>query len=231
MAGERILVVDDELRYLRLIQFNLEAEGYRISTAITGGEALAALAQRIPDLVILDIMLPGEDGFEVCRRIREVSDVPIIMLTALGSDADKVKGLRLGADDYVAKPFSAQELLARVEAVLRRTRPTEVPGRPVVFTLGDLHMDFLKRSVVVAGQEVRLSPTEYRVLHYLAVNAGRAVTQDDLLDAVWGSGYAGEHDVLRVAVWRLRQKLGDDAQIPRFISTIPGVGYLVETPD
>lgn len=228
MAGERILVVDDEPRYLRLIRFNLEAEGYHVSCAANGEEALAALAQRVPDLVILDIMLPGQDGFQVCTRIREVSAVPIIMLTARGAEEDKVKGLRLGADDYVVKPFSAQELLARVEAVLRRAGLAEAPGRQTSFTLGDLLVDFLAQRVTVRNQDVRLSPTEYRVLHYLASNAGRTVTQDDLLEKVWGQGYVGEHEVLRVTVWRLRQKLEDDPQRPRFITTVPGVGYLVQ---
>ncbi len=228
MAGERILVVDDEPRYLRLVRFNLEAGGYHVVCAATGEEALAALAQRVPDLVILDIMLPGQDGFQVCARIREVSTVPIIMLTARGAEEDKVKGLRLGADDYVVKPFSAQELLARVEAVLRRTRVAEPSGRQASFILGDLRVDFMTQRVTVKDREVRLSPTEYRVLHYLASNAGRTVTQDDLLEKVWGLGYGGEHEVLRVTVWRLRQKLEDDSQHPRFIVTVPGVGYLLK---
>lgn len=228
MAGERILVVDDEPRYLRLIRFNLEAEGYQVTCAATGEEALSALAVKVPDLVILDIMLPGQDGFEVCARIREVSTVPIIVLTARGAEEDKVKGLRLGADDYVVKPFSAQELLARVDAVLRRARVTEVPRGAASFAVGDLRVDFLTRRVRVKDQEVRLSPTEYRLLHYLVANAGKTVTQDELLEKVWGPGYRGDHEVLRVTVWRLRQKLEDDPQHPQLIATVPGVGYLVQ---
>ena len=228
IAGETILVVDDEPRYLRLIRFNLEAGGYQATCVATGEEALAAMGQQAHDLVILDIMLPGQDGFEVCRRIREVSNVPIIMLTARGAEEDKVKGLRLGADDYVVKPFSAQEMLARVEAALRRARLTELPGRQALFAQGDLQVDFLTRRVTVRDREVRLSPTEYRVLHCLAINGGKTVIQDDLLEQVWGPEYRGEHDLLRVTVWRLRQKLEDDPQHPRFISTVPGVGYLVE---
>jgi DNA-binding response OmpR family regulator len=228
MPADRILVVEDEPRYVRLITFNLEAQGYRVTCATTGEEALSALAVEVPDLVVLDIMLPGQDGFEVCSHIREVSTVPIIMLTARGTEQDKVKGLRLGADDYVVKPFSSQELLARVEAVLRRARMAEAPRGVVSFISAGLRVDFLTRRVMVNGREVRLSPTEYRLLHYLVVNAGRTVTQDELLEKVWGAGYRDEHEVLRVAVWRMRQKLEDDPQHPRLVTTVPGVGYLIE---
>ena len=228
MPADRILVVDDEPRYVRLIRFNLEAQGYRVTCATTGEEALSALAVEVPDLVLLDIMLPGQDGFEVCSHIREVSTVPIIMLTARGTEQDRVKGLRLGADDYVVKPFSSQELLARVEAVLRRARMAEAPRGAVSFASAGLRVDFLTRRVMLNGREVRLSPTEYRLLHYLVVNAGRTVTQDELLEKVWGAGYRDEHEVLRVAVWRMRQKLEDDPQHPRLVTTVPGVGYLIE---
>ncbi|MEE9247628.1 MAG: response regulator transcription factor [Dehalococcoidia bacterium] len=227
MPGEHILVVDDEPRYLRLIRFNLEAEGYRVACAFTGEEALDTLAHQAPDLVILDILLPGADGFEICSRVREVSTVPIIMLTARGAEEDRVKGLRLGADDYMAKPFSAQELLARVEAVLRRVRTTEAHGTKPDFCRGDLRVDFLSRRVTVRSEEVRLSPTEYRVLYYLAINAGKVIIQDDLLTKVWGPSYLGEREVLRVTVWRLRQKLEDDPQNPQFVTTVPGVGYIM----
>lgn len=228
MVKECILVVDDETRYLRLIRFNLETEGYTVDCVTTGEEALAVLAEQVPDLVLLDIMLPILDGFEVCARIRDFSTVPIIMLTAKGAEGDKVKGLRLGADDYIVKPFSAQELLARVDAVLRRSRPPEDVGRQTYFYSGALEVNLLTRRVKVSDQEVRLSPTEYRVLHCLASNVGKTVTQDDLISAVWGPGYEGEHDIVRVTVWRLRHKLGDDPQHPRFIRTVPGAGYLME---
>lgn len=230
MAGERILIVDDEPRYLRLIRFNLETAGYLVSSTLSGEEALATLAQQLPDLVVLDIMLPGQDGFTVCERIREMTNIPIIMLTARGTEEDKVKGLRLGADDYVVKPFSAQELLARVETVLRRARLAELPRGQTRFSSGDLHVDFSTHRVTVKDQDVRLSPTEYRVLHYLASNVGRVVIQDDLLEKVWGPSYKGEHELLRVTLWRLRQKLGDDPQHPRFITTVSGVGYLLAAP-
>jgi DNA-binding response OmpR family regulator len=231
MPGERILVVDDEPRYLRLIRFNLETEGYRVVCAKTGEEGLAAVARQLPDMVVLDIMLPGRDGFEVCSQIREFSEVPIIMLTARGAEEDKVRGLNLGADDYVVKPFSARELLARVEAVFRRARLAEVPCGETTFKQGGLQIDFLTRRVMVDGLKVGLSPTEYRLLHYLAVNAGRAVTQDDLLSKVWGNEYLGEHEVLRVTVWRLRQKIEASPQHPQRLITVPGVGYILESPD
>lgn len=233
MTGERILIVDDEPRYIRLLRFNLEAAGYRVDSAESGEAALAALAAGVPDLLVLDIMLPGQDGFEICSRIREFSTVPIIMLSARGGPEDRVKGLRVGADDYVVKPFSAQELLARVEAVLRRVRLGEAPGREPSFTHGDLHMDFLTRQVMVRSRQahlspwrqVHLSPTEYRLLHCLVENAGKVVTQDALLAEVWGEAY--ESDVLRVTIRRLRQRIEEHPEEPRIITTVPGVGYLL----
>lgn len=226
-AGNDILVVEDEPRYLRLIRFVLEAAGYRVRGAGTGEESLSAVAERLPDLLVLDIMLPGMDGFEVCRQVREVSTVPIIMLTAKGAEEDKVKGLRLGADDYVVKPFSAQELLARVEAVLRRSAAAQVPQGETSFAWRDLQINFLSHEVTIKQQPVHLSPTEYRLLHELAVNPGKAMTSDELLEKVWGLRYRGEHEVLRVAVWRLRQKLEQELGNPQFIRTLPGVGYLL----
>lgn len=227
MARERILVVDDEPRYLRLIHFNLEAAGYDVDVAATGEEALARFAQQAPGLVILDIRLPGVDGLTVCRQIREFSMVPIIMLTALGRDEDKVRGLRDGADDYIVKPFSAQELLARVEAVLRRSHLSEVPSRQAAFEAGELRIEFATRKVLRAGQEVRLTPTEYRLLQHLAAHAGRVVTQEEILEAVWGPEYRRQYEGLRVYVSRLRQKLGDTGPASHRIVTHPGVGYML----
>lgn len=231
MAGEHILVVDDEPRYLRVIRFNLEAGGYRVTCVATGEGALALLGKQAPDLVVLDVMLPGLDGFEVCRRIRELSPTPIIMLTAKGADDDKVKGLRLGADDYVTKPFSAQELLARVEAVLRRAHLAEAPPRQPRIAVGDLEIDFLGQRVALQGREVRLSPTEYRLLSCLAASSGVVLTREHLLEKVWGAGYRGEHEILRIALWRLRHKLEQDPSNPRYIVTRPGVGYMLAAPD
>jgi two-component system KDP operon response regulator KdpE len=229
VAGEHILAIDDEPRYLRVISFNLEQEGFRVTSATSGEQGLALFERIDPDLVILDVMLPGLDGFEVCRRIRELSSRPIIMLTAKGAEEDKIKGLRLGADDYVTKPFSAGELLARVDAVFRRTRPTET--RQPTLALGDLLIDHLGKRVTIRGTEVRLSPTEYRLLTCLAGNAGVVLSRDELLEEVWGVQYRGEDEILRVALWRLRQKLEDDPASPRYILTRPGMGYLFAAPE
>ena len=228
MSGEHILVVDDEPHYLRIIRFNLETAGYRVTCVATGEEALSVLAADDPDLIVLDVMLPGLDGFEVCQRVRDRSMCPIIMLTAKGADEDKVRGLRLGADDYVTKPFSAQELLARVEAVLRRARaPESAERQPAVLVFGDLQIDFRRKQVVLAGRDVRLSPTEYRLLCCLAARAGVVLSHDELLTQVWGDAYRGEDEILRVTLWRLRQKLADDPSSPRYIITRPGLGYML----
>ncbi|HLG08910.1 MAG TPA: response regulator transcription factor [Gaiellaceae bacterium] len=230
MAGEHILVVDDEPRYLQIIRFNLEARKYRVTCAATGEHALALLAQGEPDLVVLDVMLPGLDGFAVCRRIREVSTTPIIILTAKGADEEKVRGLGLGADDYVTKPFSAQELVARVGAVLRRAHPTSPPPSQSALTVGDLEINLLAQRVTVRGREVRLSPTEFRVLACLATSVGVVLTRDELLERVWGGTSRGDYHMLRVTLWRLRQKLEEHASDPRYIVTRSGVGYMLAPP-
>jgi two-component system KDP operon response regulator KdpE len=224
MAGEHVLAVDDEPRYLRMISFNLEHAGYRVTCAGTGEDALALFERYDPDLVLLDLMLPGLDGFEVCERMRESSNRPIIILTARGAEEDKVKGLRLGADDYVTKPFSAPELLARVEAVLRRAGRSE--ERRSTLEFGELRIDHLGKRVTIRGEDVHLSPTEYKLLACLAGSVGIVLSRDELLEKVWGPAYHGEHDLLRLALWRLRQKLQDDAARPRYIVTRPGVGYM-----
>ena len=229
MAGERVLAVDDEPRYLEIIRFNLETAGFRVACAASGEEALELVAAEEPDLIVLDLMLPGIDGFEVCRSVRERSMCPIIMLTAKGAEEDKVRGLRLGADDYVTKPFSAQELLARVEAVLRRARAPEPGARHAgTIELGELRIDELRKEVTLAGREVRLSPTEYRLLTCLAADAGVVLSREELLTRVWGNAYRGEDEILRVTLWRLRQKLADDP--PRYIVTRPGLGYMLTAP-
>jgi len=225
MTGARILAVDDEPRYLRIIRFNLEREGYRVTCVASGEEALAFFSEQEPSLVLLDVMLPGLDGFEVCSRIREISTKPIIMLTAKGADEDKVRGLRLGADDYVTKPFSAEELVARVEAVLRRADATS--PREAALEVGELRIDYPAKQVTLRGADVRLSPTEYRLLCCLAASPGVVLGRDELLEKVWGLAYRGEDEILRVTLWRLRQKLEDDPSSPRFILTRPGMGYLL----
>ena len=227
MAGELVLAVDDEPRYVEIIRFNLETAGYRVATAAGGEEALEVFAAEDPDLIVLDVMLPGIDGFEVCRLIRERSSCPVIMLTAKGAEEDKIRGLRLGADDYVTKPFSAQELLARVEAVLRRARGDTGGRPPASITVGDLRIDPQSKQVTVGGQDVRLSPTEYRLLTCLAENAGVVLSRDELLTRVGGKASKGEDEILRVTLFRLRQKLADDPAAPRYIVTRPGLGYML----
>ena len=229
MSKIQVLVVDDEPRYLKLVRYNLEAAGYQVITAATGEEALSLVARKSPDLIILDIRLPGIDGYEVCTRIREFSSTPIIMLTAKGEEREKVQGLRLGADDYVTKPFGAEELMARVETVLRRGRLSEAQT-PSDLNVGELTIDFMQRKVTLSGQEVSLSPTEYRLLQCLAVNAGRVVVQEELLEKVWGPEYREPYEGLRVYIWRLRQKIEDNPEHPIYVVTKPGVGYMLASP-
>ncbi len=229
MGKTQVLVVDDEPRYLKLLRYNLEAADYEVITAASGEEALSLVAGKSPDLIILDIRLPGIDGYEVCTRIREFSSTPIIMLTAKGEEQEKVHGLRLGADDYVTKPFGAEELMARVETVLRRGRMAEVTALPVL-TIGELAIDFVQRKVKIEGQEVSLSPTEYRLLQCLAVNAGRVIVHEELQEKVWGPEYREHYEGLRVYIWRLRQKIEKDPEDPTYIVTKPGVGYMLAPP-
>jgi len=227
MNRQTVLVVDDAPRYVRLLKANLESVGYRVVSAEDGASAVLKAEAEEPDLVVLDLMLPDMDGYEVCRRIREFSTVPIIMLTARREQADKITGLNTGADDYLTKPFDVEELLARVRAQLRRSGFRQQRHLEPPFTLGDLHVDFAKRRVLVRGREIDLSPTEYRLLHHLATNAGRVMVQEELLRRVWGPEYADESEVLRVYVRRLRQKIEEDPSSPRYVLTRPGVGYLM----
>jgi len=226
----RILVVDDEPRYVWTIQVNLEARGYAVIVAGDGQKAVELAVTEEPDLIVLDIRMPGLDGYEVCRRIREFSTVPIIMLTALAEDVDKVKGLDTGADDYVTKPFSAEELLARVRAVLRRAGFSEQQAPRPIFQAGDLRVDFDQRQVFVGDQEVRLTRTEYRLLCELVKHSERVLVPDYLLEKVWGFGYEGENRLLRQAIHRLRKKIERDPRNPKFILTQPGSGYVFVLP-
>jgi DNA-binding response OmpR family regulator len=227
----RILVVDDEPRYIRAIQFNLEASGYEVLTALDGETAVELAATEDPDLVILDIRMPGLDGYEACQCIREFSTVPIIMLTALAADADKVKGLDTGADDYVTKPFSAEELLARVRAALRRVELSSRQDANPTFQAGDVLVDFARQRVVVRDKEVKLTPTEYHLLCELVRQAGRVLVPEYLLEKVWGIGYERENHLLWQAIHRLRQKIERDPQTPQYIETRSGIGYLFVLPE
>ena len=225
MNKTRILVVDDELSIIKFLRANLESKGYEVLTAINGAEALQTFEMELPDLVILDIMMPKMDGFEVCRRLREWSQTPIIMLSARGDESDKVKCLDLGADDYITKPFGKDELIARVRAVTRRTETAaSMPTQPS-FTSGDLEISFAQRRVTVAGKEVKLTPTEYTLLQEFVLNAGKVLTHTHLLNKVWGPEYSEEREYLHVFVRRLRAKLEPAPTNPRYIVTVPGVGY------
>jgi two-component system KDP operon response regulator KdpE len=230
MRPAKILVVDDEPHLVKLVRSNLEAQRYKVLTAMDGLSALAMVEKEGIDLVILDIMLPGMDGFEVLQKIREFSSVPVIMLTAKDQDVDVVRGLRSGADDYVKKPFSVHELLARVEAVLRRAAADdEVQTRPP-FVCDDFVMDFQRRRVTVRGRDIKLGPTEYKLLAQLVQNAGRVMLHADLLRKVWGPEYGNETEYLRVYVSYLRNKIEDDPANPKYILTEHGVGYMFKQP-
>ena len=224
---KRILIVDDEPRYLRLLEANLKTEGYSVVTAADGLQAVDVFSSQPIDLILLDIMMPRLDGFAACQRIREFSNVPIIMLTAKGEEQDRVKGLDLGADDYLVKPFSATELLARVRAALRRAQlPTE-QGQERFFTHENLKIDFARAEVWRDEQPISLSATEYRLLLQFAHNVGKILTPEDLLTSVWGPEYKSDKEILWVSIARLRQKLEDDAHNPRHIVTRSGLGYLM----
>ncbi len=227
----KILVVDDEPRVVRLVTEVLRAMGYQVIAAGTGESALEMIALEQPDLVLLDILLPHNlDGYEVCRRIREFSDVPVIMLTAKAQESDILHGFDAGADDYLTKPFNAKELVARVRAVLRRTqRPEE--RRQVVLTCGDLEIDFARQIVKVRGEKVSLTRTEYALLRYLALHANRVVPHEELLTAIWGNEYRDEVDYLRAYVRYLRRKLEPDPSNPTYIITSPGIGYMLACPE
>jgi DNA-binding response OmpR family regulator len=224
-AQRRILLVDDEPDLLRAVRLYLEDQGYLLFTAENGQDALEAVRTRLPDLVVLDVRLPDLDGFEVLHRLREASNVPVIMLTVQGEEADRVRGLRLGADDYLAKPFSQRELAARIAAVLRRAeQPAHVPKTELVVD-DRLRLDFDRNEVWADGKRVSLTPTEYRLLYHLASNPGRVMPFEALLTRVWGWEYRGADHYVRLYVSYLRQKLEPDPSTPRYILTEKGLGY------
>ncbi|OGN89356.1 MAG: DNA-binding response regulator [Chloroflexi bacterium RBG_13_46_14] len=220
-----ILVVDDELSIIKLLRANLEAEGCQVLAAINGVEALNVFEKEPTDLVILDITMPEMDGFEVCRRIREWSQIPIIMLSAINNESDKVKCLELGADDYITKPFGKDELSARVKAVIRRSEAaTSIPVQPS-FNSGNLEINFSQRRVTINGEEVKLTPTEYNLLQTFVLNKGKVLTHTQLLNRVWGPEYRDEREYLYVFIPRLRSKLKDNPENPWYIATVSGIGY------
>ncbi|MFC1941623.1 response regulator transcription factor [Chloroflexota bacterium] len=224
-----VMVVDDDIRMLRMMKRTMELEGFNVLAANSGEASLEIFEKETPDLVLLDIMMPDMDGYTVCREIREFSQVPIIMVSAMDEDKEKVEGLDIGADDYVTKPFSSSELSARVRAMLRRagTKENHVSS---VFHYKDLILNFTSHMVMVGDRELNLTPTEYKLLSYIACNAGRVITPDQLLNKVWGEEYAGYPHLLQVNIARLRQKLGDNAKSPTYILTKPGIGYMMSKP-
>ncbi|MCX7707374.1 MAG: response regulator transcription factor [Anaerolineae bacterium] len=226
MKKTRILVAEDEPRYIWAIQTNLEARGYEVLTASDGQQAVELAAEAEPDLILLDIKMPVLNGYEACRRIREFSTVPIIMITAMAEESDKVLGLDLGADDYVTKPFSVPELLARVRAALRRVEFTEGLPSDLCYEAGDLRVDFSRKRVFVRGQEIQLTPTEYRLLCELVKQPGRILVPDYLTEKVWGPGYDEGEKLIRQAIHRLRRKIEADPRHPKYICTRPGLGYV-----
>ncbi len=231
--GKTILVVDDEPRYLRLVEVNLSTEGYRVITAADGQQAIDRTAAEKPDLILLDVMMPVMDGFTACERIREFSAVPIIIITAKGEERDRVRGLDAGADDYIVKPFSAQELLARVRAVLRRAERQQVGDfHQPVFKHHELTIDLPRALVTSAGREISLTATEYRLLQTLSASLGKVMTAEELLTTVWGPEYKEDKEILWVCLSRLRQKIEPDPKNPVHIVTRQGIGYLMppETP-
>ena len=223
MPSDTILAVDDEVHILELISFNLKAAGYHVVTALTGEEALKRCEVERPSLVLLDIMLPGIDGLEVCRRLkgdRMTSNIPIIMLTARGDEVDKILGLELGADDYIAKPFSVRELAARVKSLLRRVAPQQ-ESEPQTLRSGDIMIDITNYEAFKGGEKLSLTLKEFELLKVLVLSRGKVLTRDFLLDRIWGYEYYGETRTVDVHIRHLRQKLGEEP----YIETVRGVGY------
>jgi DNA-binding response OmpR family regulator len=227
IMATKILVVDDEPRYQRLLEANLLTEGFDVLTAADGMQALDVFSNTPVDLILLDVMMPKLDGFATCQRIRQYSNVPIIILTARGEEQDRVRGLDLGADDYLVKPFSATELLARVRAVLRRAQVSNEGGQNRYFEHENLRIDFARAEVWRGNQPVFLSATEYRLLLQFAHHVGKIMSAEELLTSVWGPEYKTDKEILWVSIARLRQKLEDEAHSPRHIVTRSGLGYLM----
>jgi two-component system KDP operon response regulator KdpE len=227
-VSDKILIVDDDPSLLELAQYNLEAEGYRVIMAKDGVEGLRLAYAKRPDLLILDVMMPKMDGYQVCQRVREMSDVPIIMLTARGREEDIIKGLDLGADDYLTKPFRVGELLARVRATLRRSRTESFLSDEVTYSDNYLSVDLASRRVMVKGELVKLTPTEYKLLAVLIRNKGRVVEFRQLLENVWGFEYVDEVDYLRVYIWHLRRKIEPDPKKPSYLLSELNLGYRFE---
>lgn len=229
MRKDKILIVDDEPRLVRLVREVLLATGYEVLAASSGEQAVEMVAIEQPDLVILDVVLLGEvDGYQVARRIREFSEIPIVMLTAKIREADMLRGFDAGVDDYITKPFSSKELLARLRAVLKRSRGNAPAQAEVEIVCGDVHIDLLRRRVKVGDQDIHLTPTEYKLLHELALHPNQVLTHEQLLTAVWGEEYRSDFDYLRSYIHLLRRKIEPNPAEPCWIVRVPGVGYMLE---
>jgi two-component system KDP operon response regulator KdpE len=223
----RVLVVDDDKTLLRFLKEYLEREGYEVFTADRGLKGLRIFYNERPDLIVLDVMMPGMDGWEACARIRELSGIPIIMLTAKAAESDKLRGFKLGVDDYVTKPFSLEELSARMRAILMRTSDQR-EGETATYRVGQLMVDMRKREVLLGGETLKCTPTEFRLLAYLAKRAGETVEQKELVAEVWGEYHRGGGSALRRYIWLLRQKIEEDPKNPKRLVTIRGFGYRLE---
>lgn len=230
MKRFRILVVDDEERILNFLSSKLKASGYEVLTARNGFEGLEQAQAQEPDLIVLDLIMPKMDGLEMLKELRSFSTVPVIILTAKGADADRIKGLELGADDYLPKPFNPDELVARIEAVKRRLEPGERRKTPEVFKIGDLTIDYAKHSVLVDGEEKSLTRIEWLLLSQLVNNAGRLMLYEELLTRVWGPEYRDDVQILRTWISRLRNKLESDPNNPKLIRTVAKTGYIIDYP-
>jgi len=230
MKRLRILIVDDEVRITNFLRSKLKASGYEVLTAGNGFEGLEQAQAQEPDMIILDVLMPKMDGLEMLKELRSFSTVPVIMLTAKGADADRIKGLELGADDYLSKPFNPDELVARIEAVRRRLQPSEKLKVPEVLGLGHVTIDFKKHRVLVRGEGKYLTRIEWLLLSQLINNAGRLMLYEELLTRVWGPEYRNDVQILRTSISRLRHKLGDDPNDPELIRTIPRTGYIIDQP-
>ncbi|MCD6300007.1 MAG: response regulator transcription factor [Dehalococcoidales bacterium] len=224
-TNKTILVVDDEPHMVQFISMNLELEGFRVVSATNGYEALEKVTRELPDLVILDIMMPDMDGFETLEKIREVSTIPVIFLSVKGEELDRVHGLDLGADDYMTKPFSPRELVSRIRAVLRRTEAKALTARSEIVVDDELCINFDQRKIIVRGQEIQLRPTEYRLLYQLVNNAGKLLSHETLLSRVWGPEYRDEDHYVRLYITYLRQKIEKDPKNPKYILSERGLGY------
>jgi DNA-binding response OmpR family regulator len=227
--SEKVLVVEDDANLLEAVKYNLCKEGYEVMTAADGEAALTAARREKPGLLILDIMLPRLNGFEVCRILRKETTVPILMLTAKVDETDKIVGLEIGADDYMTKPFSMRELMARVRAMLRRSKMAEAPtSGPVLIKIQDIEIDTARHTASLAGKELELSPKEYDLLVFLAGNKGLVFSRDQLLEKVWGYDFAGDTRTVDVHIRWLRQKIEKDAGRPQYLLTVRGTGYKLE---